>query len=63
MIEEIADEAIAADLSPWNRTCLVDDLVMARFNLRPVNQVDGDYLLLVDYASRVFEEIKSRRAL
>tara|TARA_B110000444_G_scaffold196818_1_gene187534 strand:+ start:4302 stop:4619 length:318 start_codon:yes stop_codon:yes gene_type:complete len=63
LIEEIADEAIAANLSPWKRTCLVDDLVMARFNLRPVNQVDGDYLLLVDYASRVFEEIKSRKAL
>ncbi len=62
LIEEIADEAIAANLSAWKRTCLIDDLVMKRFNLRPVNQVDGDYLFLVDYASRVFEEIKSRQS-
>jgi hypothetical protein len=62
LIEEIADEAIAANLTSWKRTCLIDDLVMARFNLRPVNQVDGDYLLLVDYASRVFQEIKSRQS-
>ena len=62
IIEEIAADAIAADLSPWKQTCYVDDQVMKRFNLRPVNQIDGDYLLLVDYASQVYEETKRIRS-
>jgi hypothetical protein len=61
IIEEIAADAVAADLSPWKQTCYVDDQVMKRFNLWPVNQIDGDYLLLVDYASQVFEETKRLR--
>jgi len=62
IIEEIAADAVAADLSPWKQTCYVDDQVMKRFNLRPVNQIDGDYLLLVDYASQVYEETKRIRS-
>ena len=62
IIEEIAADAVAADLSPWKQSCYVDDQLMKRFNLRPVNQIDGDYLLLVDYASQVYEETKRIRS-
>ena len=62
IIEEIAADAVAADLSPWKQTCYVDDQVMKRFNLWPVNQIDGDYLRLVDYASQVYEETKRIRS-
>lgn len=62
IIEEIAADAVAAEMSPWQETCLIDELVMDRFNLRPVNQIDGDYLLLVNYSSRVHEETKRLRS-
>ena len=62
IIEEIADAAIAADLSPWQETCLIDDLIKERFDLRPVNQVDGDYLSLVTIAAEVYEETERIRA-